>query len=231
MTLNIAMQLIALTAIPLIFAITVHEAAHGWIASKLGDTTALMLGRVTLNPAKHIDPIGTVIFPIIMVLLTGFMFGWAKPVPVNYQNLHKPRRDMLLVAIAGPLANLGMAFIWAAIAKLSMMVAVSNAHPTLKLIFTFVHLSSLFGVFLNLVFMILNLIPIPPLDGSRIISAILPPGAARVYEKIEPFGIWILLALLVFGILSTILMPSVQWVTEQISNLYGITPLHKFLQR
>jgi len=231
MTFGNAMQLIAIAAIPLIFAITLHEAAHGWIASKLGDTTALMLGRVTLNPAKHIDPIGTIVFPLMTILLTGFMFGWAKPVPINYHNLHHPRRDMIFVAAAGPFANLLMAFIWGAIAKLSLLLVVSDAHPTLKIIGTFIHLSSQFGLLINIVFMFLNLLPLPPLDGSRVVSAILPPGAARLYEKIEPYGIWILIALLIFGILGMILIPSIQWLNNIISNIYGITPFHMLFRR
>lgn len=231
MTLNVAMQLIAIAIIPLIFAITLHEAAHGWIASKLGDTTALMLGRVTLNPAKHIDPIGTVLMPILTLVFSGFMFGWAKPVPVNFHNLNHPRRDMILVAIAGPLANLVMAFIWGGIAKLSMLIAVSDAHSVLKVTATFIHLSSQFGILINCVFLMLNLLPIPPLDGSRVVSAILPPGAARAYGMIEPYGIWILLALLIFGFLGLVLWPSIQWLTTQISNIYGITPFHLLFRR
>lgn len=231
MNLNAAMQFIAIAIIPLIFAITLHEAAHGWVASKFGDTTALMMGRVTLNPAKHIDPIGTILMPIITLLFSGFMFGWAKPVPINYHHLKHPRRDMMLVAFAGPLANLVMALIWGAIAKLSMLVAVSNAHSILKVTATFVHLSSQFGILINCIFLMLNLLPIPPLDGSRIVSAILPPAAARAYDMIEPYGIWILLALLIFGFLGLVLWPSVQWLTTQISNLYGITPFHLLLRR
>lgn len=231
MTFASAMQLIAIAAIPLIFAITVHEVAHGWVASKLGDTTALMLGRITLNPAKHIDPIGTIVFPIITILFTGFMFGWAKPVPVNFNNLKKPRRDMILVAIAGPFTNLLMAFIWGAIAKLSLLISVSGAHPILKVTATFIHLSSQFGILINIVFMFLNLIPIPPLDGSRVVSAILPPGMASAYEKIEPFGIWILLALLIFGVLGMILLPSIQWLNNIISQIYGITPFQELFRR
>jgi Zn-dependent protease len=226
MNLDAAMQLIALSAIPLIFAITLHEAAHGWIASKLGDTTALMLGRVTLNPAKHIDPIGTVILPIMSLILSGFMFGWAKPVPINYHQLNHPRRDMLLVALAGPAANLFMALLWGAIAKLSLFISVGDTHSTLKVAATFLHLSSRYGIFINCIFMMLNMLPLPPLDGSRIVSAILPPDMARSYEKIEPYGIWILLGLLMFGVLGIILWPSVQWFVAMISQLYGITPIY-----
>jgi len=226
-TLNAAMQFLAIAIIPLIFAITLHEAAHGWIASKLGDTTALMLGRVTLNPAKHIDPLGTLIFPIATLLLSGFMFGWAKPVPINYRNLHHPRRDMFLVALGGPMANLLMAFIWGAIAKLSLLLAMPiNTSPILKITATFIHLSSQFGVLINCIFLLLNLLPIPPLDGSRLVSSILPPTFAHIYEKIEPFGIWILLGLLIFGLLGLILWPSVQWLTALISRIFNITPFH-----
>ena len=231
MNFNAAMQMITIAIIPLIFAITLHEAAHGWIASKLGDKTALMLGRVTINPTKHIDPLGTIIFPIITLLLSGFMFGWAKPVPVNYQNLNHPRRDMLLVAIAGPFANLLMAFFWGAIAKLSISIAVSEMHPILKTTATFIHLSSQFGILINCVFLMLNLLPIPPLDGSRVVSALLPPSVARIYERIEPFGIWILLGLLIFGVLGLILWPSIQWLTSSISNVYGITPFHLLVRQ
>ena len=231
MNFDAAIQMIAVAMIPLIFAITLHEAAHGWIASKLGDKTALMLGRVTLNPTKHIDPLGTIIFPILTLLLSGFMFGWAKPVPVNYQNLHHPRRDMLLVAIAGPFANLVMAFIWGAIAKLSIMTAVSDIHPVLKTTATFIHLSSQFGVLINCIFLMLNLLPIPPLDGSRVISAILPPQIAHAYERIEPFGIWILLGLLIFGLLGIILWPPIQWLISLISHIYGITPFHLLIRQ
>lgn len=228
MNLNTAMQLIAIAAIPLIFAITLHEAAHGWVASKFGDKTALMLGRVTLNPAKHIDPIGTIVFPILTLLLSGFMFGWAKPVPVNYHNLHNPRRDMLFVALAGPLSNLVMAFLWAIIAKLTMMVFISDTHSVLKTTATFIHLSAQFGILINCLLMVLNLIPIPPLDGSRVVSSLLPPSVTYYYEKIEPYGIWILLALLIFGVLGYILWPSIHFLTSQISALFDIPTLKSF---
>jgi len=225
MNLNTAMQLIAIAAIPLIFAITLHEAAHGWVASKFGDTTALMLGRVTLNPAKHIDPIGTVLFPIITMLLSGFIFGWAKPVPVNFNHLKNPRRDAILVALAGPLSNFAMAILWAIIAKLMLMVYVSDTHPILKTTATFIHLSAQFGILINCLLMVLNLIPIPPLDGSRVVSSLIPPSAAYYYEKIEPYGIWILLALLIFGVLGYVLWPPIHALTSLISSTFGIPTL------
>ena len=216
-------QYIAIAAIPLIFAITLHEAAHGWIASKLGDKTALMLGRVTMNPAKHIDPIGTVVVPIIMLILSGFIFGWAKPVPVNWNNLNKPRRDMALVAAAGPAANLVMAFFWAIVAKFSEVIfSHPSVHVVIRDIATYVHLASLFGIMINCVLFVLNLVPIPPLDGSRIISSILPPNAASVYERIEPFGIWILLALIFLGILGHFIYPPILSLIGLIKSLFGV---------
>ncbi len=223
MNINVAIQVICIAAIPLIFAITLHEAAHGWVASKLGDTTALMLGRVTLNPGKHIDPLGTVVVPIIMLLLGGFIFGWAKPVPVNWQNLHHPKRDMAIVAVAGPAANLLMALFWAIIAKLSyILFGASSSQPFLQSAATFIHLAAKFGITINVVLMVLNLIPIPPLDGSRVVSSMLPPNMAYAYEKIEPFGIWILLALLVSGILFKIIGPSMRYIIALIMAAFGI---------
>ena len=179
-------QLIAVIILPLLFAITLHEAAHGWVASKLGDKTALMMGRVTLNPIKHIDIFGTVILPIGMLILSKFTFafGWAKPVPVNWQNLRHPRRDMMLVAIAGPIANLLMGLFWAAIAKLSLVFGAGTMNPIVKAATSFFYNAGLFGITINIILMVLNLIPIPPLDGSRIVSSILSPSAARTYEKI-----------------------------------------------
>lgn len=223
MNLNTAIQTIAVAAIPLIFAITLHEAAHGWVASKLGDTTALMLGRVTLNPAKHIDPIGTVILPMVMLWLGGFIFGWAKPVPVNWQNLRNPKRDMAIVALAGPAANLLMALFWGMIAKISLIIfSGQSVHPFIKTTATFIHLASLFGITINCVLLVLNLIPIPPLDGSRVVSSFLPVNAASAYEKIEPYGIWILLALLVLGVLASVLWPPVRFLVGNIRALFGL---------
>ncbi len=180
-------------ALPLLFAVTLHEAAHGWIANKLGDKTALMLGRVTLNPVKHIDPFGTIILPILMLAMShfSFAFGWAKPVPINSKNLKSPRRDMAWVGLFGPLANILMALIWAAIAKLSLLWHI----PTNSLA-NFCYTAGTFGIYINTLLAILNLIPIPPLDGSRIISGLLPPRMNAEYTKIEPYGIWILLMLL-----------------------------------
>ena len=199
-----------------------HEAAHGFVASKLGDTTALMLGRVSLNPSRHFDLIGTIIVPILLLILGGFIFGWAKPVPVNRHNLNHPRRDMALVAVAGPLANLIMAIMWAAIAKIAFsywpMPSASWSQSTLS----FIKLTSIFGIKINIILMILNLLPIPPLDGSRIISSILPPGAAIAYERIEPFGFIILLALIALKVLPVIIGPFYFAIVQIISSLFNL---------
>ncbi len=215
-------QALVVAILPLIFAITVHEAAHGWVASKLGDKTALVLGRVTLNPIKHIDLIGTIILPIILLMLGGFIFGWAKPVPIGWQNLKNPRRDMALVALAGPFANLLMALIWAGIAKLSVIYLSGQAQPWLSVTGQFLEAAANFGIIINCLLMILNLLPIPPLDGSRVISSILPVRAAYQYEKLEAFGIWILLGLLLLGALKYILWPPVVLLIKFIGNLFGI---------
>lgn len=217
-------HVIAVIILPLLFAITLHEAAHGWVANKLGDKTALMMGRVTLNPIKHIDWFGTVILPIFMLVLSRFTFafGWAKPVPVNWQNLRNPRRDMALVGMAGPLANFLMALLWAAIAKISVVFGGGVTNAVGKTFSEFFYTAGTFGISINIILMILNLIPIPPLDGSRIVSSLLPPRAAYVYEKIEPYGIWILLGLLVFGLLGRLLIPPVMYLSQLIKSLFGL---------
>lgn len=217
-------QLIAIIILPLLFAITLHEAAHGWVASKLGDKTALMMGRVTLNPIKHIDPLGTVILPLIMLVVSKFTFafGWAKPVPVNWQNLHHPRRDMALVAIAGPGANLLMALLWAAIAKICVVLGVGPTDTVVGAATLFFYNAGVFGISINIILMLLNLIPIPPLDGSRIVSSILTPRAERIYAGIEPYGIWILLALILFGFLGKVLYPPALYLTSFIKSIFGL---------
>jgi Zn-dependent protease len=217
-------QKVAIAIIPLLFAITLHEAAHGWVANKLGDKTALMLGRVSLNPLRHIDLFGTIILPIIMLLVGGFIFGWAKPVPINWRNLHNPRRDMAFVAIAGPLANLLMALFWAIIAKISSIFFGGETNQTLRTLALFIHVTSLFGISINVFLLVLNLIPIPPLDGSRVVSSLLPPSLASSYAKIEPYGVWIVLALLVgsiwiFG--ERALLP-VFYIISLIKGIFGI---------
>ncbi|MET0026092.1 MAG: site-2 protease family protein [Candidatus Thiodiazotropha sp.] len=198
------MQKLAIFILPMIFAITVHEAAHGWMAKRLGDRTAEMLGRVTLNPLKHIDPIGTILVPLGAYLLTGFMFGWAKPVPVNYRNLNNPKRDMGLVALAGPGANLLMALIWAIMIYVGGMSLEGFHWLGEPLVFMGVA-----GVLINAVLMALNLMPILPLDGGRVIYSLLPPKPAQIYSRLESFGMVIVLVLLITGVLGVILWPVV----------------------
>jgi Zn-dependent protease len=197
-------QKLAISILPIIFAITVHEAAHGWMARRLGDKTSEMLGRVTLNPLKHIDPIGTILVPLVVFKFTGFMFGWAKPVPVNWNNLDNPKRDMGLVALAGPGANLLMALIW------SIMVYVGAlAIPYISQFGVPLLLMGVVGVLVNAVLMVLNLMPIPPLDGGRVVYSLLPAKQAQIYSSFESYGLIIVLILLASGVLGGILWPLV----------------------
>ncbi len=197
-------QKIAVMALPILFAITVHEAAHGWMAKRLGDRTAEMLGRVTLNPLKHIDLIGTVLVPLVVFLTSGFIFGWAKPVPVNFRNLHNPRRDTALVALAGPGANLVMALIWALAILLGANLIHSSEWIAVPLI-----LMGVAGVLFNTILMALNLLPILPLDGGRVLNSLLPPKMALAYSRLEGFGLIIVVLLLATGLLGYILWPLV----------------------
>ncbi len=194
-------QKIAVWALPVIFAITVHEVAHGWVANRLGDPTARMLGRLTLNPIKHIDPIGTVLIPAILLALPGgIIFGWAKPVPVTAQNLKNPRRDMAIVAAAGPAVNLIMAVLWALVARFAQFLpSESLAMPLTYMGFA--------GISINILLAVLNLLPIPPLDGGRVVSNLLPPRASAQYDQIEPYGFFILLGLIITGALGYLLGP------------------------
>ncbi len=212
-------QQIAIWALPLLFAITVHEVAHGYVAFKLGDPTAKRLGRLTLNPVKHIDPIGTIVVPLVLLVASGFQFafGWAKPVPVTWTNLKSPRRDMALVAIAGPATNLVMAFGWGAIAKVAQLTGGPSHNFTLLLM-----LMGTAGILINLMLMILNLIPIPPLDGSRILSSLLPPKMALLLSRVEPYGLIILVVLIFSGLLRKVLVPSVFLVFGLIASFFGL---------
>ena len=199
---NDLIQTIAVMALPIIFAITLHEAAHGYVARMFGDPTAWQLGRVTLNPLKHIDPIGTITVPLgilVMAKLFGappLLFGWAKPVPVDFGRLRKPKRDMLWVALAGPAVNLLMAILWALTLRFSMGDQES-----------FWFRMALAGVQINLVLMALNLFPLPPLDGGRIAFSLLPHRLAWQYARLEPYGMMIVLLLLVSGVLWKLLTP------------------------
>lgn len=212
-------QQIAIWILPVLFAITIHEAAHGWVASRCGDTTAKMLGRLSINPLRHIDLIGTIVVPIAILLLShfSFVFGWAKPVPINASQLRNPRRDIALVSAAGPAVNLLMAFLWACCLKLASFI-----HPDNSNIALFLLLAARAGVIINLVLAYLNLIPIPPLDGSRIVSSLLPARQALLYNKIEPFGFLILLGLMFAGVLNWLISPAISWTLSMLSRLFNL---------
>ncbi len=210
-------QRIAVWALPILFAITVHEVAHGWVAKRLGDPTAYMMGRLTLNPIRHVDPVGTVIVPLALTLLGGFIFGWAKPVPVTWENLRHPKRDMVLVAAAGPLANLAMALLWALAMKLGMLLGDDARWVALPLIYM-----GFAGITINLVLMVLNLLPLPPLDGGRVVTGLLPGPLAWRYARLEPYGLMILLALLVMGWLGHLLWPPVALLQGLLFDLLGL---------
>jgi len=202
---------------PILLAVSFHELAHGWVALRLGDHTAQMLGRLSLNPLRHIDPVGTVIVPILLFMTAGVIFGWAKPVPIDWRNLHQPQRDMALVAAAGPVANLLMAIAWAIL--LRSAVGLDGGLPWLSAPLIYMGLT---GIIVNLLLAALNLIPLPPLDGSRVVSALLPRRWAQIYNRIEPYGLFVLLLLLLSGGLQTLLTPVIGAI-EQLA--YGILKL------
>lgn len=203
------LQLAAVLAIPVLLAITVHEAAHGWVASRLGDPTAQQLGRVTFNPIKHVDLVGTVVVPALTFVFLHILFGWAKPVPVNPHRLRQPRRDMALVALAGPAVNLLMALAWSLLLITAPLLA-----PMSSGLATILQQMSAAGVVVNLFLMALNLVPLLPLDGGRVMTGILPPRAAGWFYRAEPFGLIILLMLLMTGLLGSVLMPVVTGIVN-----------------
>lgn len=207
-----------LAVLPLLFAITAHETAHGWVAKQLGDKTAMMLGRLTLNPVKHIDPVGTILVPgLLLIFSAGFLFGWAKPVPVTWQNLRNPKRDMALVAVAGPLANFLMALMWALIAKVGYILMPVSPWVAVPM----VGMGS-WGIKINLLLMVLNLLPLPPLDGGRVLTSVLPGPLSWRVGKIEPYGMLILLALLFSGWLWYIILPPIYVLQKIIYMMVGI---------
>lgn len=211
-------QKIIIWSVPILFAITVHEAAHGYVAYKFGDNTAKDLGRITINPIKHIDLVGTIILPILMLLTTPFVFGWAKPVPVNPTRLRKPKQHMAYVAIAGPLSNFIMAIFWVIILKGGIYFLKNNIAGGMAMFYM-----GQAGILINLVLMVLNLIPIPPLDGSKVLLAILPKPWDLWFHKATPFGLIIVVVLLVTGILSKIMFPIIAVLQSGLLSAFGIT--------
>ena len=217
---DFSLTTVVLWGVPVVFAITLHEAAHGYVAKLFGDRTAEMLGRVTLNPIKHVDPIGTILVPAVLLLtakLAGgapFIFGWAKPVPVNYENLRRPRTDMIWVAVAGPGSNFVQAVLWA-------FVLVGSAGGGAL---TSEGLSEMarIGVNVNLVLMALNILPIPPLDGGRVLAGVLPGRAAYALSRVEPYGLFIILGLLFTGLLDNLMRPLIRGAERVIVALLGL---------
>lgn len=210
-------QKIAIWALPLLFAITLHEVAHGWVASFFGDKTAKLSGRLTINPIKHIDPVGTIIIPILLLIFSNFVFGWAKPVPVNVRNVRNPRVDMPIISLAGPLANFLMAFFWAGIAKCGYLVQANNPWFGTPMIYM-----GEAGISINVVLGILNCIPVPPLDGWHALSYLVSGRMSYHLARIEHYGFFILVILLASGALSYLITPPYIFMVRWISYLFGI---------
>lgn len=208
-------QTISLATIPVLFAITLHEAAHGYVARHFGDMTAYQQGRISLNPLRHVDPVGTVLVPLATLLIGGILFGWAKPVPVNFAALRRPKQDMLWVAIAGPASNLAMALGWGLLNKLAWLTPGSYfAEPLMGM--------AEWGIKINIILMVLNLLPLPPLDGGRVAVSLLPHRQAWQLSKIEPYGMFILIFMAVTPVLGWILLPLVRLMYQLLSVLLGI---------
>jgi Zn-dependent protease len=206
---------ISIWAIPVLFAITLHEVAHGWVARYFGDRTAEMLGRLSLNPLRHIDPIGTVLVPGLLLAVGGPLFGWAKPVPVATSVLRNPRRAMVVVALAGPVANLFMAVVWCVVLG---AIARVNGNATLD---GWIALMAQAGIWINVVLAVFNLLPIPPLDGGRVLTGLLPPRLSARLEKIEPVGLFIVLGLSAFGLFGWLFNPAYRIIGRIINALFG----------
>ncbi|MEJ2802093.1 site-2 protease family protein [Comamonadaceae bacterium PP-2] len=211
------LQTVLIYALPVLFAITVHEAAHGYAARHFGDNTAAMMGRLTLNPLKHIDPIGTILMPVLLYFATSgaFLFGYAKPVPVNFSHLRNPRRDMIWVALAGPMSNFVQAILWALVLFTMLLSGIDERF--------FLEMARA-GILVNLVMWAFNLFPIPPLDGGRVLVALLPWKQAQVVSRIEPYGFFIVLGLVVAGVMGSLWLRPLILLGSSIINLL-LSPL------
>lgn len=207
-------QKIATWALPVLFAITVHEVSHGWMASKFGDQTARLAGRLTLNPLRHIDLAGTIIIPLLLLVVSPVIFGWAKPVPVDARNMRNPRRDMVMVSLAGPMSNLLMALIWAMIAKVSTYAPDWFSVPLQAMGWA--------GIEINVMLAVLNCLPIPPLDGGRAVSNMLSGKWAWYFYRFEPYGFFVLLLLMFTGLLSYVIVPPIIFFISLIAGVFGL---------
>ena len=215
---NELMIKISIWTLPVLLSVTLHELGHAWAANRLGDPTARMLGRVSLNPIRHIDPIGTILVPLVLLLIGGFVFGWAKPVPVDTRNLASPRRDMAVIALAGPAANLLMALGWG-------LVHVASAHLMvngLDWLGVPLQLMARVGIILNIVLCVFNMLPLPPLDGSALVAWALPDRMAAAYLQVAPYGLFLLIALVASGFLGRIVNPPIQALLGIFSSLLGL---------
>jgi Zn-dependent protease len=212
-------QTLAVWIVPVLLAITLHEASHAYAAHRCGDSTAKMLGRLSINPLRHVDLIGTLLVPLAVAVMSNFqfVFGWAKPVPISWNNLKKPRRDMALVAAAGPASNFIMALLWAVLLKIGL-----SLNPGTSVLALYLVLTGQAGILINLVLAFLNLLPIPPLDGSRVLTSFLSPKHAFQYSKLEPYGFFIILALLLTNVLSSILGPLIFGTMSIIATLFNL---------